>query len=214
MRDVFIALACWPLVAGAHEFWVLMEPPAPAAGTEATVVVGGGHYFPSSVLVVQDRLVRSLEWRSPGGAVAPVETRPVEGRRVGALTAHEPGAHVLTLVVQKPQLAQPEWWARAWFQAGEGTQAGYHADGHGLEIVPAGDLAALRPDATLALLLQQDGAPIEGRIAVVAEAGGTDWLTCRPDQPAVLTLRKAGRYLLTYTKGNQSCSLTFHVPSS
>lgn len=214
MRTLLIALACWPLAAGAHDFWVLVDPPVPTVGGVVTVVVGGGHYFPSSVLVVQDRLVRTLELRSPGGTVAPVETKPVDGKRVGTLTAHEPGAHVLTLVVQKPQLAQPEWWARAWFQAGEGTTTGYHADGRGLEIVPTGDLAALRPDATLALRLQHDGAPIEGKVAVVAEAGGTDWLTCRPDEPAVLTLRKAGRYLLTFTKGNQSCSLTFHVPSS
>ena len=214
MRLPLLALACWAGLADGHDLWLDVQPAAPAPDAPVTVIVGGGHYFPSSDSALSDRLVRSLQVRQPDGQLADLPSALKGKQREAMLTPREPGLHVLTLVVQKPQLAQPEYWARALLPVASGPASPYPAAGVGLEIIPRGDLAALRVGQVLQLEIRHDGAPLEGKLQVVAEGGGADWLTARAETPAKLTLRKPGRYLITFAKGPQSCSLTFTVPVS
>lgn len=211
MRRLLFVLACWSGLAHGHDLWLDVQPAAPSPKAPATVIVGGGHYFPASDTALSDRLVRSLQVRKPDGQLVDLPSATKSKQREAALTPETPGLYVLTLVVQKPQLAQPEYWARALLPVASGPPAPYPTTGAGLEIVPLGELAALRVGQELKFEIQHDGAALEGKLQVVAEGGGTDWLSARAGEPAKLTLRKPGRHLITFAKGPQSCSLTFFV---
>lgn len=190
-----------------------VQPGEPPPNGDLTVVVAGGHYFPASEMVLQDRLVRSVQVWRPDGRREDIATAPQGRQREGRLVLSGTGWHVVSLIVQKPQLDHPDYWARALvIPEGAAAQA-YPASGIGLEIVPVGDVTAFRTGQELTVEARRDGTAVDGKIQVVAEAGGTDWLTVHPGQPAKLSLRKPGRYLLMYTQGGQSCSLTFHVKS-
>jgi hypothetical protein len=200
-----------PFSAGAHDFWIRVEPPAPATGSLARVVVAGGHYFPSSSIVLQDRLIHSMQVLQPDGVVSELATQPRAKHREGMLAVGDEGLYLLTLVIKKPQLPQPEYWVRSICTVGPSIAVRYTPAASGLEIVPLGDLGEFRQGANLRIELRQDGVATDGKLAVMAERSGTSWLTVRSSDPAELTLHKSGIYLLAFTKGNQSCSLTFHV---
>lgn len=195
----------------AHDLWVDVQPGQPPPTGEVTVVVAVGHYFPASEMVLQDRLVRSLHVVRPDGRREDVATAPQGRQREGRLKLDGMGWHVVSLVVQKPQLDHPDYWARALVVPEGAAAQAYPAAGTGLEIVPVGDVSAFQTGQELSVEARRDGRAVDGKIQVVAEAGGTDWLTVHPGQPAKLSLRKPGRYLLIHTQGGQSCSLTFHV---
>ena len=212
MRALPILLLALPLAAAAHDIWIDVEPFTPAAGAESAVTLAGGHYFPASATVVADRLIRRAAVRLPGGGETNLVTTATARQRDGKLAFPVPGTYRMDLVLQKPQLPKPDAWAKAIVQCGSGpADLSAYAVGQGLEIVPRADLSALRPGASLPLEVHNDGVAIAGKLQVMAAAGGTAWLDARPEQPAELTVKKPGRYLVTCERGSQACSLTFIV---
>jgi uncharacterized GH25 family protein len=192
----------------AHDLWLEVRP---ATNGPAAVVVGSGHYFPASENALADRLVHRLQVRRPDGREESVPTATRGKQREGTLAIDAPGLHVLTLEVKNPQLEQPEWWARALVAVAGSNPAAYPAAAVGLEIVPLGEWAVPRVGDRMRLEIREAGQPIEGKIQVVPEGSRPEWLTARAGAPATLTLRRPGRYLLTFAKGGPTCSLTFRA---
>jgi hypothetical protein len=196
-----------------HDFWIAVDPPAPAVGSTGRVIVAGGHYFPRSSIQLADRLVGSFTVASPGGATATVATVFSGEAREGRLALPGVGAHVFRLAIKKPQADDAEAWATAIVHtagAGPDDPARYRT-GSGLEVVPLLGLDGAKPGDSVSLGVFRDGQPMTAKLTVTPEKGRTAWLDAEPATPARLELKTAGWYLVTATAGGRTATLTFHI---
>jgi hypothetical protein len=211
---LLLGIAISPHLAGAHDFWLDPGTNRQAAGQSVRVAVCGGHYFPSSAIVLQDRLIQSCVVRGPAGSEQMLSSVVSGKERQGSFVPEREGVYLLSLTVQKPQLPAPEYWARAIVvTAGATSGAERCASGRGLEIVPLSGLETARPGGLLELEARRDGAAVAGKLQVLSERGGTDWIEGAPGKPARFKVKHPGRHLALLTEGSQSCSLFFVIAS-
>lgn len=202
-------------VASAHENWIHADCFGPEAGQTVKVHLCSGHYYPKSSFAVQDKVLQDISWQRPDGTRVSLETVPEDMQRTGTLTAEIAGAHILSFTLKRPHAPAPGYEGKAILVAGNGSDStNRYAWGVGLELVPEQPVSTLRCGDKVGIFLHMDGRRVAGSISATVAGGKTELLTSGTDRPAVLTLRKAGRYLVTSSHEGRGASLVFEVQAS
>jgi hypothetical protein len=208
-----LAVALAPPARG-HDYWIDVEPMPPPGDRPAAVRIAGGHYFPSSSVVLAERLIAELVVRDPDGVVTPLVSAPREKAREAAWSFDRPGLYRFRLAIRRPLLAEPEYWATALVAAGSGgtDDPDAYAVGRGLEIVPAKPVSSLAVGAPWPVRVLLDGVPVAARVVVIPAWGKTRALSGAAGESVFLPLPVRGRYLVTATVDARTASLMFFVP--
>lgn len=205
-----LCCAAGALAASAHDFWVDADSLAPMPGDNVTVSIVGGHHFPRSELLLQERLIRACTVRGPDGTVETITLSEAERIHTGSLTIHSAGVHVLNLVVQRPQRSEPQYVCRAILvPQGADDRADAYALNDGLEIVPGKAVSQLASGDELPLELRRDGQPRATRFTVYTENERPQWIRSEPNAPGRLTVEQGRKYLVIATDNRQTVSLVF-----
>jgi hypothetical protein len=207
----FLAAPC----AFAHEHWIDVETFYPEVGDSVGVYLCGGHYFPKSEMAVKDNVIDAFGVRCGSDSLVTIPTVREKKRRTGVLAVASAGVHVLTLTLKRPKANDPSFEAKALVVVDPTTDSPErYVLGQGLELAPHASLSGLEPGDELPISLILDGTPIPASLEVVPEKGKTLFLRAETDAPAVIRLRKAGRYLVTAHVGGRGCSLVLQVPGA
>lgn len=208
-----MALLC--AVAGAHEHWLNAECFYPEAGQTVTVHLCSGHYFPKSSFALQDKVLAGVDWQRSDGVTVPFHTVVGAAQRSGTFGATDEGVHILSFTLKRPRAQAPSYEGKVILIVGDsGDSTNRYTSGVGLELVPEQPVSALRKGDKVGIALWMDGRRVKGSISASAAGGKTSLLTTGIDQAATLTLRKAGRYLVTSTHEDRGASLVFEVKGS
>ena len=196
----------------AHEHWIDLDSFYPAAGEMTAVYVRSGHYFPKGTLKLSEKVMQGAVAQTPDGQTLAVEIVAAEKEWSGTLSAEEQGVYVIAFSLKRPRAPKPNYEAKAILVAGTGGDSPErYALGTGLELIPGRPVSELRPGDELPIWLAMDGVRMEGELAAVPENGKSSVTKVSPDQPAVVKLRDAGRYLVSASAKGRGCSLVFHV---
>lgn len=196
----------------AHEHRIDLDDFYPAAGSTNAVYVRSGHYFPKSVLTLSEKVMRGLSVRLPDGQARSVVVEAGEHQWEGSLGPLAGGTHVFSFALKRARAAEPNYQGKAILVTGPGSDdPAAYALGAGLELVPQLPVSYLAPGQELPVLLVLDGVPIAGDLAIVPEGGRTTTAKCAPGEPAVVSVRRAGRHLITASVKGRGCSLVFSV---
>jgi len=196
----------------AHEHWIDLDRFYPGAGETTRVHVRSGHYFPKSALKLSEKVMQGVTVRTPDGQTLAVETAAAKKEWLGTLSPKERGVYVIAFSLKRPRAPEPNYEGKAILVAGPGSDSPEsYAFGSGLELIPGKSVSELIPGDELPVSLALDGVKIEGELAVVPENGKSSGAKTSSDQPAVVNLRDAGRYLVTASVKGRGCSLVFHV---
>ena len=198
--------------AHAHEHWIDLDRFYPGAGETVRVYVRSGHYFPKSALQLSEKVMQGVILRTPEGQTLEVETAAADKEWLGTLSPKEPGVYVLAFALKRSRAPEPNYEGKAILVAGPGGDLpDNYALGHGLELILGKRVSELKPGDELPISLALDGVSIEGELAIVPEKGKSSVARTSADQPAVVKLRDAGRYLVSASVKGRGCSLVFHV---
>lgn len=212
-RIGWIGLLCFSvgaLTTSAHDFWVDADSFAPEPGDNITISIVGGHHFPRSERLLQNRLIRDCTVRRPDGSVESIALSEAERIHTGSVTVHATGTHVFALIIQRPQQAEPQYWCRAiLIPYGTDDQADTYASNEGIEIVPGKPLSQLASGDELPLELRRDGQAIATRFTVYTENQRPQWVRSQPDAPGRLTVEQGKKYLVIANDNRQTVSLVF-----
>jgi len=196
----------------AHEHWIDLESFYPEVGDTVGVQVRSGHYFPKSALTLSEKVMQGVSVVTPEGAPLSLDTEAGEREWTAAVAAQEQGVHVVSFALKRRRAAKPTYEGRAIFVVSPGDDSpDRHALGSGLELIPAAGVSELRPGGVVPVSLSLDGETIEGEVAVVPENGRGATVETGPGSPALVSLREAGRYLLSASVKGRGCSLVFQV---
>ncbi len=202
-----------PLRSRSHDIWIEAERGDPDVGQSLGIVVGGGHHYPASSLVVPDRLIAACEVRIPDRLPISLTTVAADGQREGLVTIITAAVHLVSLTLQRPPSPAPQAWARTILipaGAADDNPAAYRLN-QGLEIVPAAPIGAVS-GSPLPLQILYEGEPQAGTLTVIPAGGRTTWLQARPESPALLHAQPGTRYLVQTQRGSQTATLTFTMP--
>lgn len=200
--------------AHAHEHWVDVNGDRSATGGTVRVVVASGHYFPDSSFALQDKVLQVVEWVLPDGESRRVDTTVADKQRTGTVVVTSAGVHIVRVVLKRPRAKEPSYEAKTIWMAGDGTNdVGRHSVGRGLELSPLRSLTGLARGEELPLVLLLNGQRVAGSLVATPEDGKSEYLKTETDRPALLSLTRSGRYLVTAYVNGRGCSLMFRVPA-
>ncbi|MFC1526872.1 hypothetical protein ACFL6X_08700 [Candidatus Latescibacterota bacterium] len=198
--------------AQAHEHWIDLDSFYPEVGTEAVLYLRSGHYFPKTILKLSEKVLQGVVARLPDDQILPVVVEEAEHQWQGVVGPLEHGVHVIAFSLKRPRAGEPNYEGKAILVAGStGDAPEAYIFGSGLELLPGAPVSPLRAGDQLPLSLTLEGIRMSGELAVVPEDGRGSTVRTSPDQPAVVTLRNAGRYLVTASVKGRGCSLVFQV---
>jgi len=184
----------------------------PEAGETAKVHVRSGHYFPKSVLTLSKKVMQGVVLRTPDKRTLSVDIIPGDREWTGAISRQTKGVHVVTFSLKRARADKPQYEGKTILVVGDGPDLpADYAVGSGLELVPAKSVSDLNPGDELPVLLVLDGAAVGGSVEVTPENGRAVFVKTEPGRPAVVTVRNAGRYLVTAGLKGRGCSLVFQV---
>ena len=197
---------------GAHDYWISAGVYNPLPGTEVSVDICGGHYFPKSSFAVSEKLVNRLEVTAPDGGGRMLLTAESEDgkKRSGSCVFESTGTYLVQCRLKKPGASEISAWLKAIVISGEDVPGQYYS-GSGLEIVPGEMISKLGKKDILPVNVYLDGRKIRSAVTVYPEKGRKRRYNTATNIPAKVKIRKPGRYLLTASYKGASCSLTFEV---
>ena len=198
--------------AHAHEHWIDLDHFSLDVGEAARVYVRSGHYFPKGGKKLSEKVMQGVALRAPDGQTLAIETAAVEKEWLGTFSPEVQGAYVIAFTLKRPRAPEPNYEGKAILVAGPGGDSpDNYALGSGLELIPGKKVSELKPGDELPISLALDGVSIEGELAIVPEKGKSSVARTSADQPALVKLRDAGRYLVSASIKGRGCSLVFHV---
>ena len=198
--------------AQAHQHWIDTDNFYPSPGDTDRVYVRSGHYFPKAALKPAQNVLRGVVVRAPDGQTIPLTVEAGEKQWLGSLLPQAQGVYLVTFSLGPARAPQPKYEAKAILVVGTGgDSADSYALGTGLELIPGRAISELKPGDELPVSLALDGVPVAGELEVIPADGRSVVTKVSADQPALLSLRKAGRYLVTASIKGRGCSLVFYV---
>ena len=201
--------------AHAHQHWIDLDSFYPSPGEADGVYVRGGHYFPKTTLKPSEKVMQGVAVRTPDGETVAVETEAAKKEWLGAFSPRAQGVHLITFVLKPARAPKPKYEAKAILVAGPGSDtAGDYTLGTGLELIPGKAVSELKPGDELPVSLALDGVATAGELEVVPENGKSVVTKVSAEQPVLVNLREAGRYLVTASIKGRGCSLVFYVRES
>lgn len=196
----------------AHQHWIDLDRFYPGPGETASLYVRSGHYFPKSIQKLSEKVMQGVTVRRPNGQTRAVEMTGAEKEWLGTFCPKEEGVYLIAFALKRSRAPAPNYEGKAILVIGSGDDAPDHyALGSGLELIPEKPVSGLKPDDELPVWLALDGVRIEGELEIVPENGRSSATRAHADHPALVSLRDAGRYLVTASIKGRSCSLVFHV---
>ena len=198
----------------AHEHWIDLDSFYPVVGATVGVHVRSGHYFPRSALKLSEKVMQAVSVHRPDGPALDLDPAAGDSEWAGVLTPRQQGVHMVTFALKRPRAATPNYEAKAILVVGPGEDLpARYALGSGLELIPAAGVSSLRPGGQVPVSLCLDGEIIEAELSVVPERGRSTTVKVGPGEPALVSLREAGRYLVSASVKGRGCSLVFQVRS-
>ena len=198
--------------AQAHQHWIDLDSFYPSPGETNSVYVRSGHYFPKTTLKPSEKVMQGVTVRGPGGQTLPVATEAAKKEWLGSLSPQVEGVHLIVFSLKPARAPKPKYEAKAILVVGPGSDtADGYALGTGLELIPGKAVSTLKPGDELPVSLALDGVTMAGELEMVPENGKSVVTKVSADQPVLLDLKKAGRYLVTASIKGRGCSLVFCV---
>jgi hypothetical protein len=197
----------------AHDHWVDVASFYPGIGDTLEVFICSGHHFPESGQALEDKVVEGLRVWSSDEAPVLVESVVGEKRRTAMFEIQAEGVHVFDLTLKRPRAKAPSYEGKAIVVVNRlKDDPARYALGEGLELVPLEALSSVTVGDTLSIRLTLDGKPVAGSLQVVPENGRTTFVRTEEDDPGLIPVRTAGRYLVSAQVGARGASLVLDVP--
>ncbi|MCU0638600.1 MAG: DUF4198 domain-containing protein [Candidatus Krumholzibacteria bacterium] len=197
--------------ARSHEHWFDPGDFYPSAGAATSLRVCSGHHYPESGFAVKDEVLGGVILAAPGGGTSKVPTARGEISHAGSFTTATEGVHILSLALRRPGAADPAFELKAIIVAGGKDDPSAYSTGKGLEIVPLASLAEAAAPCGIPCGILLDGERIEGSLTLFDDGGGSAALKADRESPALVAVKRAGRYLLVAQAAGRECSLVFEV---
>jgi hypothetical protein len=200
------------LSAQAHDYWLTPGEFSPVVGAETKILLCSGHSFPKHSTDTHGYRVHEAVMLAPGGESVPL-TIEDDGKSISARAAFlTNGTYMVCLSMTGPKKKEPTFWTRLLVIAGSQPGAMAHLQtGKGMEIVPGARLQDLRVNDSLPLSVAYGGRMIRALVSITGEDGMVSHIRSSPRRPAVLKIKKPGRYLIVACTSGSRCSLTFVV---
>lgn len=174
------------LVAHAHDWWIIADPPRPEPGHAIRFEIGGGHAFPESDTLLAERLLYSTFISGPSGRT---DVEFSAGALIHEVTASldAPGLYRAVFLIQRPGDDKPIITGTTLLPVGGVDNASEYAHGEGLEIVPLTRLSDWQPGGDVAVEVRWNGTVVPALIRLERATGRSIRMRSAPDRPAVFT---------------------------
>jgi len=206
----FVSIMVWMQVLAtciAHDYWIRVEPMAPATGDRVKVFIGGGHAFPESDVLLDERLLTGININRH--AVKP-ETDAREW--VFSWVAPSSGVFRASYQLKRPRRDEPFHEAVTWVVSGA-NDTGAYATGRGLELIPVSPWSALAVGESWMVEARWNGEVIEAQIGLTQPGTRAIYRRSSVDQPAVFRVTTPGPVLCTVRRQGRTASLTLPIPA-
>jgi len=194
----------------AHDFWILPGNFEVEKGDTVSFLLCGGHDFPKSTYVVEDRALGSVTVSSPGGKTFTVKMEKMEKARRGSFVAGKEGTYTIEFSLYRNPRRPPVY--VGWSYVISGDMKGFEPpEGMKLAVIPDGEFHPPKAGETLHLKCLYCGEPLSTTLEVFDEKGGHRTITADRDGVALLKLRHPGTYMVKAWHDGLSSSFVFRV---
>jgi hypothetical protein len=201
------------LGAFAHDYWVDPGDFSPAVGAETNVVVCSGHSFPKISTDTHGYLVHDAFAMVPEGTNVSMTIESDDNRKSARIAFRTNGTYIVCLSMKDANKEEPSYWIQALVVVGNDTgDKNVSRIGKGMEIIMGSELSRLEVDDNVPLSVAYDGRKVRALVTITREDGTVSHIRSSPRRPAMLKIKKPGRYLVVASVAGKKCSLTFEVP--
>jgi hypothetical protein len=216
-RLTLIPLLFMPLIAGAHETWVAVSDPYPAAGSRIKLTICEGHDFPLCEPFEFPDTFTGLQVTGPDGQPQRIEVRAGDdGTAVAEWTAAAAGRYVFTvqLVMTHARRGEiPMYTTRSEVRVGNSDAQPPPATlGKGFEVVVVDDLKAGEGADRITLRATHNGRPAQASLQIHPEQGRKFSVNADRNGEASLRRPAPGRYLVYAMHQGVNGAVSFTVP--
>ena len=200
------------LSASAHDYWLDPGDFRPATGAKAKILLCSGHSFPKMTADAHGHGVNDAIVVEPGGNAVPLTIDGDDESKWAKFDFRTNGTYIVCLSVAGAKKEEPTYWARALVIVGSAAGAEHALQtGKGMEIVPGAGLPEVAVNDSLPLSVAFDGRAIRALVTITREDGTVSHIRSSPRRPALLKIKKPGKYLVVASVAGKKCSLTFSV---
>jgi hypothetical protein len=204
-----VGLSC-PLVL-AHDYWLSTENASVTTGEQVRVVLCSGHGFPKASTDTHGYLIHDAFVVGPEGNIEPIKATTNAEPHSATFRPSSNGTHLVCVSLTPPGKKEIGCWTSALVTVDNAGEASAPQTGDGMEIIIGAAPATLAVDSKLTISASYNARKIRALITVTREDGNISIMRSSPRRPAVLKIKKPGKYLIVASIAGKKCSLTFDV---